>query len=462
MLRTLSIRWKMALAYSVLLAALLAGFGLAVYFGVLTQTEAQATELARTRAREIADLVGTNTDIPLQRVVDGFAGPGVYVQLRAADGQVLAGSSNLGGQPLPAAAPMAAQAAFVARPSAADEPERLLVWHEPLPDASPPATLVEVAVSLAAGDAVLDRIIDWLTGAAVAAILFALLGAWWLAGQVLGPIDQVTATAARIGAAGLSERIGYRGPDDEVGRLARTFDAMLARLDASFRIQRRFVADASHELRTPLQALLGHARLLARRGEGDAALRAETTSAILAQAERMQRLIEGLLALARADDAPPLPRTVVHLDELVAHVVDEFADQAQAQRLQLLVGSADSLTVLGDAERLRLLVRNLIDNALKFTPPVGHVTVMVQRDGSSAVLIVEDTGPGIPPEALPHVFERFYQADLARHTGGAGLGLAIAYEAAQAHGGTLTAANRLAGGARFEARLPMALSEGGS
>jgi two-component system, OmpR family, sensor histidine kinase MtrB len=86
----------------------------------------------------------------------------------------------------------------------------------------------------------------------------------------------------------------------------------------------------------------------------------------------------------------------------------------------------------------------------------------VQRDGSSAVLIVEDTGPGIPPEALPHVFERFYQADLARHTGGAGLGLAIAYEAAQAHGGTLTAANRLAGGARFEARLPMAPSEGGS
>src|SRR5262245_46602543 len=339
MLRTLSIRWKMALAYSVLLAALLAGFGLVVYFGVSTQTEAQATELARTRAREIADLVGTTADVPLQRVVDGFAGPGVYIQLRAADGQVLAGSSNLGGQQLPAAAPIPGQAAFVARPSSTDEPERLIAWHEPLPDAGRPDAFVEVAVSLAAGDAVLDRIIDWLTGAAVAAILLALLGAWWLAGRVLRPIDQVTATAAHIGAADLSERIGYQGPDDEVGRLARTFDAMLARLDASFRIQRRFVADASHELRTPLQALLGHARLLARRGEADAALRAEATSAILVQAERMQRLIEGLLALARADESPPLPRTAVHLDELVTQLVDEFADRAQQQRLQLLVGS---------------------------------------------------------------------------------------------------------------------------
>jgi two-component system, OmpR family, sensor kinase len=431
----LSIRWKMALAYCALLGLLLAGFGFVVYLGLSTQLEAQATDLARSRAREVAGLLSTSPEVPLQRAVDGFASPGVYVQVQRTSGESAVRSANLADATIPSANPLPGQAAVVTRPSGSDEPERLVVWHEPLAIDGVPS-LVEVAVSMAA------------------AILLGLLGTWWLAGRMLNPVDHLTSAAARIGAADLGQRIRYRGPDDEVGRLARTFDDMLARLEASFHNQRRFVADASHELRTPLQAVLGHARLLARRGAVDPALRDEAVTAIIAQGERMRHLIEGLLVLARADETAAPVRGLVHLDELVADVADELALLAHERQVQLHLECGEPASLLAEPDQLRLLVRNLVDNALKFTPSGGRVVVTIARRDHEVVLVVEDSGPGIPVEALPHIFERFYRADPARQTGGAGLGLAIATEVARAHGGRLVATNRSVGGARFEAQLP--------
>jgi signal transduction histidine kinase len=146
----------------------------------------------------------------------------------------------------------------------------------------------------------------------------------------------------------------------------------------------------------------------------------------------------------------------VHLDELVANVADELALLAHERHVQLHLECGEPVPLLGEPDQLRLLVRNLVDNALKFTPPGGRVVVTVVRREDEVLLVVEDSGPGIPAEALPHIFERFYRADPARQTGGAGLGLAIASEAARVHEGRLTAANRSDGGARFEARLPNA------
>src|SRR5262249_29882969 len=157
----LSIRWKMALAYSGLLGLLLAGFGVVVYLGLSTQLEAQATDLARARAGEVAGLLSTSTQVPLQHAVDGFASPGVYVQVQRADGETAVRSANLADGVIPGATPPPGQPAVVTRPSGSEEPERLVVWHEPLTIDGAPA-MVEVAVSMAVGDAVLDRIIDWL------------------------------------------------------------------------------------------------------------------------------------------------------------------------------------------------------------------------------------------------------------------------------------------------------------
>lgn len=302
-------------------------------------------------------------------------------------------------------------------------------------------------------------------------ILLALAGGWVMAGRALRPVDQVTAAAARIAAgdgtaASLAARLPVPPADDELARLSGTFNAMLDRLQASFRAQERFVADASHELRTPLTAIRGNVDVLRRQARNGANLRlsddlAPALDDIHAESDRMRRLLDDLLWLARSDagaDPEPVPvtqMTAVSLEVIASDAVRSAASLAHGQTLEL--EAPRPVRVTGDPDRLRQLLMILLDNAIRHTPPTGHVRVAVaaSADGTARIA-VRDDGEGVAAEHLPHLFERFYRADGARGraSGGTGLGLAIARAICRAHGGDIEVRSSPGQGATFIATLP--------
>jgi signal transduction histidine kinase len=267
----------------------------------------------------------------------------------------------------------------------------------------------------------------------------------------------MTGTAAALSASDLTRRIGYTGPSDELGRLATTFDAMLDRLAVAFARERRFTADAAHELRTPLTALKGRIEVALGRPRS-AEEHAATLRALSDDVDRLARLSSDLLLLARLDDGELRPEPEpVQLDDLLASVVERVHDLAEARGLALHCDHPPAIMVAGDLSQLSRLLLNLLDNALKFTPPTGVVSVRLTTDAAWAIVTIADTGPGIAPEHLPLLGRRFYRgaADRARGAGGSGLGLAIAGEIARAHGGALVLASVLGQGTTATVRLPL-------
>lgn len=296
------------------------------------------------------------------------------------------------------------------------------------------------------------------------ALLLAAAGGLFLARRALAPVDRMTSTAAALSASDLTRRIGYRGPPDELGRLATTFDAMLDRLAAAFARERRFTADAAHELRTPLTALKGRIEVALSRPR-PAEEYAATLRALADDVDRLARLSNDLLLLARLDDGELRPEhEPIRLEALLESVVESVRDLAEVRGLTIHCAPATALTVAGDLSQLSRLFLNLIDNALKFTPPAGVISVGLAADGAWAVVTVSDTGPGIAPDHLPLLGRRFYRGDVdrARGAGGSGLGLAIAGEIARAHGGALTFASSPGQGTIITVRLPVLHAAGES
>jgi len=236
----------------------------------------------------------------------------------------------------------------------------------------------------------------------------------------------------------LTRRIEMPAHQDELGRLARTFNEMLESIEAASSAQQRFVSDASHELRAPLTAIQGNLELLSRHRSMPQAEREEALAEVTREANRLSRLVADLLALARADAGVPLKHRLLDLDEVVLDAYHEARQLSQGQALTLDL--FEPIQVTGDEDRLKQLVLILLDNALKYTPANGHVTLGLQRQDTGSKITVRDTGVGIPPEDLPHVFERFYRADPARgrDPGGTGLGLPIAHWIVEQHGGKIT------------------------
>jgi len=270
-------------------------------------------------------------------------------------------------------------------------------------------------------------------------------------------VDEMTRTARRITAEDLSRRVVRPGTGDEMERLAETLNGMLARLEAAFAQTRRFAADAAHELRTPLAAL---------RGGTEVALRAERTpeeyrrvlASSLEEVERLIRLAEDLLLLSRSSAGPDVTRAQVDLEPMLLDVFDVGARLGQAAGVSVRTDALAPATVRGDATALRRALLNLVENAIKYTPPGGKVDLGLTTERGMAAITVADTGIGLDPVDADRIFEPFVRLDAARarDTGGAGLGLAIARSIAIAHGGTLTAESRPGAGSRFVLRLPLA------
>jgi heavy metal sensor kinase len=291
------------------------------------------------------------------------------------------------------------------------------------------------------------------------AILFAAVGGYALARKALAPIDAMAQEAQRISAERLSDRLSVRDPEDELGKLASVFNAMLERLQGAFDQLRRFTADASHELRTPLTAIRSVGEVALQEGKKPEEYR-DVIGSMLEEVDRLTRLVETLLALSRADAG----HTHLHRGNVSLLAVAQEASAmvevlAEEKKQRLEIDGDEDVFVSADRVILGHAIVNLLDNAIKYSPDSTRILVRVGRDEAGhASLDVTDEGPGIPSEHQAHVFDRFYRVDKARtrEWGGAGLGLAITQWAIGAHGGEISLDSKEGTGSTFHVLLPLA------
>jgi heavy metal sensor kinase len=287
-------------------------------------------------------------------------------------------------------------------------------------------------------------------------LVIGLAGGWWVSSRMLRPLARISATASRISATNLSERIEAEDVETELAELAVVLNAAFDRLESAFAQLTRFAADASHELRTPLAILKSHTELALSKPRSVPEYR-QTIETCAVAAERMAHLVEGLLTLARADagklDLQQAPVELAGVAEEVVTVLRPMADEKKIT----LHSELEPLCVTGDAAALAQVIRNLIENAVRYNREGGHVKVKLVEINDKAVLTVTDTGLGVPVDDRPHIFERFYRVDKARSraSGGAGLGLAICKSIVEAHGGSIGFKSREGKGTEFHFAIPL-------
>ncbi|EFH84046.1 HAMP domain-containing sensor histidine kinase [Ktedonobacter racemifer] len=353
--------------------------------------------------------------------------------------------------------------AWIGTVSARDGQE-VRLYSLPLIDHGSVYGLVQVGTSLAALDATLNNVIYELVLLGPLVLLLGGFGSYLLACKAFQPIGRLTSAARTIAVGDLTQRVPVPRAQDEVQRLALTFNEMLASLDAMFARQRRFTADAAHELRTPVAAIRSLAEVaLSERSEPEMYM--HVLQNITSESERLGELIRDLLVLARADEGQAsFEHEPVRLDLLAQGAVATMEHLAQERAVHLSVQAREQVQVMGDEARLIQVVLNLVENALVYTNPGGNVTVETGIEQERAILRVRDTGIGIAHEHLPHVFERFYRTDKARSraAGGTGLGLSIVEWIIHTHGGTIDVQSQPEQGSLFSISLPLARLPGAS
>ncbi len=463
----MSIRLRLTLLYSAILGLTLAAFGVALYVTMSSVTLAVVEGTLSDEAHRVISSPNFRLDY-IHTKASRFSDPQTYVQTVHVDGSVAARTSNLNEYVLP----LSETGWKICRKgepwteTVSTDSGRLLVYSEPVWGDGEVYGVVQVARSLVEYDQALNTLKGFLFGGGLVATATSLGLGWALAGAALSPILRLTRTAQAIGAErDFDRRVIYTGPHDEIGRLSTTFNAMLTELGSAYRqveqalhAQRRFVADASHELRTPLTTLRGNLGLL----ERVPPISAEDQEAVIGDAveecDRLIRLINSLLVLARADSGLTLRREVVPVQPFIDDLCRQARLLAADRRIQC--DNALDAQVLGDRDALKQVLLILLDNAVKHTPAHAIVFISTTAAEGQVRLQVRDTGRGIEPEALPHIFERFYRVEAARSTGGAGLGLAIAKELVEAQGGTIAVESQPGQGTAFTVSLPQALLQG--
>ncbi len=317
--------------------------------------------------------------------------------------------------------------------------------------------ILQVAARLDVVDTARSGLTNILAVILIVAILLSANAAWITLGQTLKPLQVIADTAEQINRADdLSRRIPYDGPEDEIGDLVESFNLTLERLEALFTSQQRLLADVSHELRTPLTVIKGNVDLMRRMKSLDE----ESLTSIDQEAGRLTRLVGGLLLLAQAESGKlALVEKPVELDLLLTEIFQEMMVLA-GSKVRLRLNEIDQARVNGDRDRLKQVLINLVANAIQYTPQGGEVFLSLETFGGQARIICRDTGPGIPPDDLPHIFERFYRADASRSrtrgsTTGFGLGLSIANWIVEHHGGRIEVNSKEGQGTTFAIWLPL-------
>jgi two-component system OmpR family sensor kinase len=460
----MGIRWRLTLWFSLILLVILGFSGSVFYFllqhylfqnvdnSLLTYTSRVHGNL-QNGITPGSDFSMIHSNLP---AVNEFASPGIYIQLIDSNGAVVVKSDNLSSQELPVSPSLVQKALAggseirsVAAGNAVDV--RIMVSPLHMPDRT---LVLEVAQSLkpvedALGQFRLALAVETL----VALFMTAILGAI-LVRRTLKPVENITRTARQIEeSAELNRRVAYQGPSDEIGRLARTFDEMIGRLEQAFESQKQFVADASHELRTPLTVIQGNLDLLKRNLEE--VDRKESLRAIEAESKRLNRIASDLLLLAELEAGEKVKKDLVSLKRVTLKELERV--QLLAGGRQITSGQLQDLFVRGDEHKLSLALSNLVENAIKYTPEGGVITISLGLEGEWARLEVSDNGIGIAAENLPHLFDRFYRVDKARSGSGrgTGLGLSIVREIIEKHGGKVTVASQVGKGSVFTVWLKL-------
>jgi heavy metal sensor kinase len=467
--RPLSLRTSLTLLYTALLAVLLSALGFAYHRVLARQLDAESTAVLEEITRGLHGYLQFTGGVPVLEyshddpdVVAFIEEATRYYQIYDADhGQLLVQSTSfesLGLHYTPGEVAVFRQGPHVY--DVQTDRGRFRILSSVIAGPGSDMYLLQVGESLSGVDRALarfDRLLVWGIGASVLAA--ALVGRW-MAGRALMPLSRFARATRAISITNLSNRLPVRGANDELDEVAHAFNQALERVEHAVGEMRQFSAALAHELRTPLAVLRGETEMALARPALPDQVRTRLESQ-LDEFDRLTRLINQILTLARAEGGEiVLARMEVDLVALATTVVDQLETVAEARQVILSCSSSGPVWVTGDAGWLERLMLVLLDNAIKFTPPGGRVTVHLAHDPGNATLTVRDTGIGIAPDALPHVFERFYRADLARsrETEGAGLGLALAKWIVDRHGGTIDAISRPGEGATFTVQLPEAAS----
>lgn len=467
------IRWRLTAFNALAIGAILTVLGFALFFLLRETLISSVEDAARDRAFAAARSINIGEGLEEEDgrlvldddLVDAIAFDGVFIVVRDADGNIIA-------QTIGIPAGRASEDEVWRTALEADNPaygtvefseEGLdYVYAVPVsPSEGGPARVVEAGKSyLPAEENVRDIAIVLASGIA-AAFLFSVAGAYLLARAAMSPVGAVVEAARRITEGDLSKRLPVARENDEIGGLTSTINVMLSRLEGAFaRLeetlarQRRFAADASHELRTPLTSINGYAEVLDEWGLEDPVVAPESVAAIRRESERMMLMVEDLLTLTRGDEDNPMSFSHGDLGEVVGEAVDAARAAASGKVAIEYATPNGGMEAVFDRERIRQAVTILLDNAVKYTPEGGSVSVEAKDLGESVAMTVSDTGIGIPEGDLDRVFERFYRVDEARSEAGAGLGLAIARQISDAHGAHIKAESERGRGSMFTLVLP--------
>ncbi len=453
----MSLRLRLTLLYSTLVGGILLIFGSAVYILISIILLNQVDNTLAATAEEIINV----TAVDSSGAVSSISLPSLdltantYVQVWGKDGKLKSSSPGISALRVPLD-PAGLQAKNPLYHEDTSNGIHLRVLSVPLEVGIHPIALLQVATSMTVVDAARTNLIYILLVSAFVSVGAAALGSWLVLGRSLAPLGTITDSVQAINRADdLSRRIPYRGPaSDEIGGLIESFNQTLERLENLFTSQQRLLADVSHELRTPLTVIKGNADLMRRMRKLDD----ESLSSIDLEAGRLTRLVGGLLLLAQAESGKlSLDLKQVELDTLLLEVFQEMRLVA-GDKVRIKVANIDQIQVQGDRDRLKQVLLNITANAIQYTPAGGEVILGLSKIGEQARIIVHDTGPGIPAEDLPFIFERFYRVEKSRtrsKSGGFGLGLSIAQWIVENHGGTIKVESEAHDGTTFAIWLPI-------
>ena len=465
------IRWRLTIFNALVIGGILLALGCALFFllrnTILFSTEDIARNRALAAARSITFDEGLEEEegrLVLERdLVDQLTLDGVFIIVRDDSGNIITQTVDL-----PAnreARDEIWRAALETEKPAHGELElsekgSYYVYAALVKPYGGPARIVEAGKFYEPAEENVRNMALVLASGISVAFLLSAVGAYLLARAALSPVSAVLRVAHRISEGDLSNRLPVVHPKDEIGELTATINAMLsrleetlARLEVTLASQRRFVADASHELRTPLTSINSYAHVLVEWGLSDPEIGPESAVAIKIESERMKGLVENMLKLARGEEGSELHLKDNDFSEVVAEAVESASAAANGKVIIEHPAQERGIRGVFDRERLRQALSILLDNAVKYTPKGGRVTVRTTEEEGDVKIDVSDTGIGLSEEQIPHVFERFYRAEEARSTAGSGLGLAIARQIVEDQGGSLEVRSKIGEGSTFTIRI---------
>jgi two-component system, OmpR family, sensor kinase len=465
------IRWRLTIFNALVIGGILLALGCALFFllrnTILFSTEDIARNRALAAARSITFDEGLEEEegrLVLERdLVDQLTLDGVFIIVRDDSGNIITQTVDL-----PAnreARDEIWRAALETEKPAHGELElsekgSYYVYAALVKPYGGPARIVEAGKFYEPAEENVRNMALVLASGISVAFLLSAVGAYLLARAALSPVSAVLRVAHRISEGDLSNRLPVVHPKDEIGELTATINAMLsrleetlARLEGTLASQRRFVADASHELRTPLTSINSYAHVLVEWGLSDPEIGPESAVAIKIESERMKGLVENMLKLARGEEGSELHLKDNDFSEVVAEAVESASAAANGKVIIEHPAQERGIRGVFDRERLRQALSILLDNAVKYTPKGGRVTVRTTEEEGDVKIDVSDTGIGLSEEQIPHVFERFYRAEEARSTAGSGLGLAIARQIVEDQGGSLEVRSKIGEGSTFTIRI---------